>query len=75
MSYRKALVYSKCIEPLAAEEMQRGLVVSAFPHLKKEKAKKVSKDIKKAARPQFKREAPKSTEELYNSLIRTLGNG
>lgn len=75
MKYSRALQYFNFIEPLTAEEMQRGITVSVYPHVKKPQAKKIEKSLKKAARPSFDSKAPESTEDLYHSLVRRLGNG
>ncbi len=75
MSYASAMEYFNMITPLTAEESQRAVMASSFPHLKKEKAKKITKDLQKAARPKFEQKAPESTEDLYQHLLRTLGNG
>ncbi len=73
MPYGRVLQYVKAIKMLNAEEALTGMQIASFPHLKKEKAKKVEKDYRRMLR--LEEEAPKSTEDLYHHMLRTLGNG
>lgn len=73
MPYGRVLQYIQAIRVLHAEEALTGMQVASFPHLKKDKAKKVEKDYRRMLKVEDK--TPQTTEDLYNHLLRTLGNG
>ena len=76
MSYDKAQKYFLCIEPLLAEETLRDITATSYPHQKREKAREIEKKLRKATTRNLDRSRKQSsTEDIYNELIRTLGNG
>lgn len=59
-----------------AEETLISITASSYPHQKREKAKEIEKKLRSKTRANLDRERKqKTTEDLYNDLIRTLGNG
>ncbi len=76
MSYKKAMQYFECIEPIKAEETLVALNVSSYPQSKKTARQKYEKRLKQIISSfDRKNEPQKSTEQLYEHLLRTLGNG
>ena len=75
MTVARVNKYAECIESIIAQEALAMLPIVTFPHMKKDKAKGLEKKLRKTASSWMRKEAPKSTEDLYNHLIRTLGNG
>lgn len=76
MSYAKAQEYFLCIEPLMAEETLVNITATSYPHQKKSKAQEIEKTLRKRTRSNLETERKQmSTQDIYNDLIRTLGNG
>ena len=76
MSYKDTQEYLRCIEPLTAEETRTNIVVSAYPNLKKDKAKKIEKEISRRTQANLKgKNVNMTTKDIYHEMLRTLGNG
>jgi len=70
--------YSLSVDSIAAEEDFRAIQVACFPNMKQGKQKKVEKELRSKLERNVQSvntAPPKSTEQLYHHLLRTLGNG
>lgn len=74
MSYGLCQEYALCIEPLLAEETLSKLPVSSFPHLKKQQAQKLEKDLRHRTRRNLeKKKTQLTTADIYQELVRKFG--
>ena len=76
MSYARAQEYVLCIEPLMAEETLINITATSFPHQKKGNAKKIEKELHVRTKKNLERKKTQaSTADIYQDLLRKLGNG
>lgn len=76
MSYARAQEYLLCIEPLMAEETLIDITANSFPHQKKAKAQKIEKELRsRTTRNLERKKTQASTADIYEDLLRKLGNG
>ena len=77
MPYVKAMQYVGAMELIKAEETLVQINVESYPHFNKDFRNKYEKSLKSVIKRynESNSEAPKDTKELYEHLVRTLGNG
>lgn len=63
------------ITPLEAQEIQNAMMVSAYPHLSKEKAKEISSKVNKKTKVDSGKESPATSNKDFAEFLRSKLGG